>query len=351
VVAGSQAGEQRGSRSAEEQLARGEVARLTLRQQVGQLLVSSFDGTRVPAYLRRRLRAGQTAGVILFRQNVASPTQLRALTRSLQRSAHRGALVSTDQEGGLIRGVAFAGPSTAQPGQGSPRRTGALAHAAARRLRAAGISVTLAPVADVAAGPDSVMRARGFRGSAAAVAARVRAAVRGWRRGGIAATAKHFPGLGAAARNTDDSPVTITRSRRRLGASDLRPFRAAITASVPLVMASHARYTAYDRRRIASQSESVLRRLLRDRLHFAGVVVTDSIEAEAVLRRSSVAIAAERSVRAGADLVLMTGSASWKLVFPRLLARARSQPGFRARVRESAARVLALKRRLGLRNP
>ena len=81
------------------------------------------------------------------------------------------------------------------------------------------------------------------------------------------------------------------------------------------------------------------------------MVVTDSLEAAAVLARSGVAAAAERSVRAGADLILMTGSASWNEVFPRLLARARRSPGFRRRVRDSAARVLALKRRLGLRAP
>jgi beta-N-acetylhexosaminidase len=85
---------------------------------------------------------------------------------------------------------------------------------------------------------------------------------------------------------------------------------------------------------------------LRERLGFDGVAVTDSLEAEAVLARSGVADAAERSVRAGADLVLMTGSASWNEVFPRLLSEARRDPRFRQRIRESAARVLALKRQL-----
>jgi beta-N-acetylhexosaminidase len=94
-----------------------------------------------------------------------------------------------------------------------------------------------------------------------------------------------------------------------------------------------------------------VRGLLRRRLGFEGVIVTDSMEAAAVLARSGVADAAERSVRAGADLILMTGSASWNEVFPRLLARARSSPGFRGQVRGAAARVLALKRSLGLRPP
>jgi beta-N-acetylhexosaminidase len=117
------------------------------------------------------------------------------------------------------------------------------------------------------------------------------------------------------------------------------------------VMLSHALYPALDADRIASQSSRVVTDLLREQLGFKGVVVTDSLEAQAVLDRSGVAVAAERSIRAGADLILMTGSASWNDVFPRLLGRARSDRSFRQRVRESAARVLALKRRLGLSLP
>jgi beta-N-acetylhexosaminidase len=194
------------------------------------------------------------------------------------------------------------------------------------------------------------MRPRTFPGSSGAVAARVRSSVEGWRGGGVAATAKHFPGLGATAVNTDRHPSTIGLSRRRMD-RHLRPFRSAIAVGVPLVMAGHARYPAYDRRNIASQSRAILTRLLRDRLGYKGVLITDSIEAQAVVRRSSVAVAAERSIAAGADLVLATGSATWKLVFPRLLRRARRSPAFRRRVEESVARVLRLKRRLSLSVP
>ena len=94
------------------------------------------------------------------------------------------------------------------------------------------------------------------------------------------------------------------------------PFRAAVNAGVPLVMLSHALYPALDRRRIASQSRPVVTGLLRGRLGYDGVVITDSLEAAAVLARSGVGAAAERSVRAGADLILMTGSASWNAGVP-----------------------------------
>src|SRR6185436_20413272 len=111
-------------------------------------------------------------------------------------------------------------------------------------------------------------------------------------------------------------------------------FRAGVDAGAPLVMASHALYPALDRDHIASQSPKILGPLLRDELGFDGVVITDSMEADAVTSRSSVEVAAERSLMAGADLILMTGQGSWIRVFPRLLERARRSPALRARIAE-----------------
>lgn len=310
----------------------GPVDRLSLRQQVGQLLVTSFPGATAPDYVHRRLRDAEGAGVILFGENTATRDGLARLTRSLQRSARGSALVAVDQEGGSVRNVPFVGPEQGQASQSDPR---AAARDAGRGLRALGINVTLTPVADADFAGRSFREP--VRGTAEAVA--------GYRGSGAAATAKHFPGLGGAGQNTDDAAVTIE------GQPDLAPFRAAIEGGVPLVMASHADYPRLDGRNIASQSPAILQRLARDRLGFDGVLITDSIEAEAVIGRQPVERAAERSVAAGCDLILMTGSGSPKLVYPRLLRAARRSPGFRRRVRESAARVIALKRRLGLRAP
>ena len=255
-----------------------------------------------------------------------------------------------DQEGGDIRTVEHVGPEAGQPFQGAPADVRRTARSTGRGLANAGVNVNLAPVADVARA-GSVMATRSFAGDERGVAARTRAAIRGMRegsgataggRGGVAATAKHFPGLGAATVNTDDGPATVRGPVSR----DLVPFRAAIAEGVPLVMLSHAAYPALDANRIASQSRPIVTGLLRRKLGFDGVIVTDSLEAAAVLARSGVATAAERSIRAGADLILMTGSGSWNVVYPRLLKEARSDPVFRARVRDAAARVLALKGQL-----
>jgi beta-N-acetylhexosaminidase len=318
------------------------VDRLSLRQQVGQLTISTFPDRAPPAYIRRRLGAGETAGVILFASNATGPAEWRRLTRELQGEAHGAALVMVDQEGGDVRTLGWAGPTAAQALQGDPASVRREATAYGRQLRAAGINVDLAPVADLPGGP--AIGPRAFTGDAEQVAARVRASVAGLDSARVAATAKHFPGFGRAALNTDDGSVTIAGGVD----ADLVPFRAAIDADVPLVMLSHALYTTLDPNRIASQSPRVATGLLRRRLGYDGVVVTDSIEAQAVLDRSGVATAAERSIAAGADLILTTGSASWNAIEPRLLGRARRSPAFRERVRRSAARVLALKRRLGL---
>ncbi len=329
----------------------GEAEKLSLRRQAGQLVVMRFNGPGPPAYVPRALRAGRAAGVILFKDNIASRADLKRLVRGLQSAAGGSALVSTDQEGGEIRNLTWARPIDGQSAAATPERAGADARAAARDLRAAGVNVNLAPVGDVAASPGSVMRGRAFPGGAEQVAALTAAAVRGYQGTRVAPTVKHFPGLGAATANTDDEPVSLTRTPAQLLGEDLPPFRAAIEARVPLVMASHALYPSLDAGAIASQSRYVLHRLLRERLGFAGVVVTDSLEAKAVTEQAGPAVAGVRSVRAGADLILTTGAGSHLQVLRAIIAEARRSPAFRRRVEESAARVLALKRDLGLRAP
>jgi beta-N-acetylhexosaminidase len=322
---------------------RGDAATVPLRQQVGQLIVAGFPGTSAPSWLRGRLARRELGGVVLFGHNVVSPSQVRALDRQIQSAARGRALIALDQEGGQVRRFGWASPLR----DGSRQSTASIAYrsarSAARDLRAAGANVNLAPVADVALSASSEMRRRAFPGGAAQVSRLVRAALRGYRGSGIAATVKHFPGFGAARANTDDVVVRLDRTRAQIERTELVPFRAAIAARTPLIMVAHALYPAYDRRNIASQSRAIIETLLREELGFDGVVATDSMEAQAVLARSSVQEAAERSIRAGADLLLLSGSGSYPAVFNRLLARARSDARFRARVAEAYQRVATLK--------
>ncbi|HWK25448.1 MAG TPA: glycoside hydrolase family 3 N-terminal domain-containing protein [Solirubrobacter sp.] len=312
------------------------VEALSLEQQVGKLVVLRFEGTSAPSYVRRVLHNGQAAGAILFRDNIASPTQLKALTKQLHRSGEAAGatpIVCTDQEGGAIRNVSWAPPAQPQ----SRQVPGRDARAAAKALRQAGINVSLAPVADVPSTPGSVMRSRAFSGD---VARATRAATQGWLAGGVKPTAKHFPGLGGATVNTDFGSATVGDGAPTT--ADLAPFKAAIAAGTPLIMSSHARYPRLDAAHIASQSPRILKTLLRGQLHFTGVVMTDSIEAAAARATGSTEQIAIRSINAGNDIVLTTGQGSWIRVYRALLAKAKTDRAFRTRVKASAARVLAL---------
>ena len=321
------------------------VDRLSLSEQVGQTIVFSYEGAEVPGYVVNILREGRGSGVILFGDNVAGGAdQLKRATRRLQRGARGSALIATDQEGGDVRIIPFAGPQAGQPALATPGAAAAAATEGARDLRRLGVNVDLAPVMDVSE-PGGGFGGRTYPGGPREVGRIGAAAIRAFDRLDVGATAKHFPGLGAAASNTDQGPVTVD------GTPPLASFRAAIRAKVPLVMASHALYPALDPERIASQSPAVLQGLLRERLGFRGAIITDSLEARAVIDRSDVGTAAVRSLLAGADIVLSTGSGSYRDVYDALLARAKRSRTMRTRVRVAAARVLELKKRLGLRTP
>jgi beta-N-acetylhexosaminidase len=346
VLALAGSGTARGGPTAGEQTP---VDALSLEQQVGQLVVLSFAGRSAPDYVLEALRERKAAGVILFGGNIESASQLLSLTDALRDAGGRP-IVAVDQEGGSVRRIPWAPPVAPEPQQVAAGTAGLAARKAAASLRTLGITVALAPVADVPSVPSAAIAGRAFSSDPAVASRAVASAVAGWRRGGIASTAKHFPGLGGARRNTDAALVTIRRSRAQLEATDLPPFEAAVEAGVPLVMVGHARYPALDRANIASQSRRILGGLLRGQLGFRGVVITDSMEAQASLATGSVTVASERAVRAGADIVLLTGRGSYAPVYRHLLEVARASPSFRARVRESAARVLALVQR-GARPP
>jgi beta-N-acetylhexosaminidase len=321
--------------------ARGAAMELPLDQQVGQLVVLSFHGTAAPEYVREALRERHAAGVILFGGNITSSEQLRALTKTLREGGGRP-LVAVDQEGGRVRRVPWVGPTRSEPEQVAAGTVQSDAFAAARALRALGITVTLAPVADVPSVRNAAIASRAFSSDPRTASAAVEDAVHGWRAGGLASAVKHFPGFGGASRNTDRAVVTRRRSRAALERVDLGPFRAAIRAGVPLVMVGHARYPALDSLHVASQSRAIVQGILRGQLGFRGAVITDSLEARASLSTGPITAVAEQAIRAGADMVLLTGRGSYQPVYDHLLARAREDPAFRARVHEAAARVRRL---------
>jgi beta-N-acetylhexosaminidase len=234
----------------------------------------------------------------------------------LQRAAlssplHTRLLILTDQEGGEVRRLPGA-PAMSEKQVGQSRHATALARsggtAAGRDLAAAGITVNLAPVLDVyrQAGNFIDEFQRSYSSDPREVASLGPAFIAAQQATGVAATAKHFPGLGAAAQsqNTDLRPVILNPSLSVLRSVDELPYQAAIASGVKLVMTSWAIYPALDPRRPAGLSPLVLQGELRKRLGFRGVTITDGIDAGAVIPYGSLARRSVLAAAAGADLIL-----------------------------------------------
>lgn len=292
------------------------ATRQSTAQLAGQRIVYAYAGLRPPAALLTAIRHGEAGGVIFFANNVTGTRQLRGVATELQRAAraapgHRPLLLLTDQEGGEVRRLPGA-PAASEKQIGSSPDGGRLARAAGAgagaTLRAAGLNVNLAPVLDLYRQPGNFIDryARSYSAHPVTVAGLGAAFIGAQQRTGVAATAKHFPGLGAAAtaQNTDLRPVTLATAAATLRAVDEAPYRAGITAGVKLVMVSWARYPALDARRPAGLSPLVIGGELRRRLGFRGVTITDGIEAGALAPFGPTATRAVLAAGAGADLIL-----------------------------------------------
>jgi beta-N-acetylhexosaminidase len=331
--------------------AQGTKAALTPAQLAGQHVVFPFAGRTPPRALLARIRRGEAAGVIFLGANLGTPAQVRALTRRLRDvprppGLRAPLLLMVDQEGGSVKRLPGAPwrSAPAMAATGDPAVARAEGRATAATLRAAGMNVDLAPVVDVVR-PESALHAegRGFGFDAASVSRFGAAFVRGLRAGGVAPTAKHFPGFGAAVENTDTSAVRIPVPLRELRAVDRRPFRAAIGAGARLVMLSSAVYPALSAQP-AVFSPRVVQAELRDGLGFEGATISDDLEAPTFAVHGGASGAALRATAAGIDLLLFARSYEGAARATAALARAiRVGQIDRAALDASLQRVLALR--------
>jgi beta-N-acetylhexosaminidase len=324
----------------------------TLRQLIGQKLVVSMQGTTPSASLISRAYHGTIGGVLIHTTNFSSAAQLRAIASRLQKAAAAGGqprlLIAVDQEGGPVKTISWIPPTI------SPRRMGELdsrrvAHRQGRRTGAAlidlGVNLDLAPVADVPVSRASFMYLQGrtWSFSAARTSRLSNAFANGLSNGGALAAMKHFPGLGFATLNTDTHIVRIAATATQL-APGLKPYRAAVTNQVPVVMLSNAVYEAYDGGNAAGWSRAIGRRLLRRELGFKGVTITDSLDGAAHARGIPTNPLAIRAAKAGTDLLLLTGSeAASRSVYRSLLDAASDGTIREARLLASYERIEALK--------
>ncbi|MQA76061.1 MAG: beta-N-acetylhexosaminidase [Solirubrobacterales bacterium] len=342
------------------------VERLPARKLAGQRVIYSYRGLKPPGRLLRKIRRGEAAGVIFFGANIRSKAQIHRVTRHLQR-ARRDArpralrrlplLLMTDQEGGVVRRLHGA-PRRSQLEIARADRSGRLAkragRGAGRNLAGVGMNVNLAPVLGVLRPPADGSFLGQFGRTYGPNPRKVRRLaakfIEAQQGQGVAATSKHFPGLGAADKeqNTDEVPVTLDLSRRTLRTVDELPYPRAIAAGTRLVMISNARYPALDRDRPATLSRPIIEGELRGRLGFRGVTITDALGAGALRDFGGTASRSRLSAAAGADLLLYAAQdVSEGIAGHHALTQAlRKNRLDRSRFERSAARVLKLRREL-----
>jgi beta-N-acetylhexosaminidase len=305
---------------------------IPLERLVGQRVIGSFVGTTAPASVLRRIERGELGGIILFGQNIASDAQVATL------------LISTDQEGGIVKRLPSAPPAKSAAEMGSAysttqvRRAGTATGVALRRL---GINVDLAPVLDVPSFSASFLGSRAFSQDPRVVTAVGPAFASGLQAARVAATAKHFPGLGTATGNTDLSTIVITSPRAEL-TRRLAPFHAAVRSGIKIVMVSNATYRALDPKGLpAALSPRIVTGLLRKQLGFRGIVITDTMSAPGIVRfRHSPLLA----LRAGVDLLLYSSNEQVGAdAYRELIAAARAGRLKRADLETTYARIIALK--------
>jgi beta-N-acetylhexosaminidase len=304
------------------------VAGLTARQLAGQRVIFSYSGLTPPASLLTLIRNGEAGGVLFFAPNYASKSQFASAVAKLNAAnaastnPARGypLLLMTDQEGGYVKRLPGA-PHQSEKQIGAIKPLSAAETAArtagrgaASTLRGFGLNVNLAPVLDIYRTPGDFddQFQRSYSQSKTVVSDLGAVFITAQQFHGVAATAKHFPGLGPASakQNTDERPVTITTSAATLWTKDEYPYRAAIAAGVKLVMVSWAAYPSLGSTRPAGLSSAIVQGQLRTRLGFTGVTITDSIGAGALSHYGSVRNRALLAAKAGMQLILSTGSPS-----------------------------------------
>lgn len=272
----------------------------------------SFRGHAAPRWVLEAIADGRVPGVCLFAFNFRDLEQFRELTRSLHDAASAGGqpppLVGIDQEGGQL--MAITGGATELPGNMAlgATRSPVLARAAGRilgsELAALGVNLNFAPVLDIATQPaNPVVGLRAFGDDPELVGELGAALVEGMQAEGVLACAKHFPGHGSTVTDSHHAGASVDRSLEELAALELRPFEAAFAVGLAAVMTAHVRYPQLADVP-ATFSAAVLRDLLRERLGFAGLVVTDALDMHA-LAEVPEELRARRAIEAGADLAVL----------------------------------------------
>jgi beta-N-acetylhexosaminidase len=318
--------------------------------QIGQLLIVGFDGTEMSPPVRSLLTRLQPAGVILFARNITSGEQTHRLLKQCQACVSTPLFTCVDMEGGRVdrfRNVTGPAPSAADvfaTGDGKAfRKHGSIIGESCRAL---GFNTDFAPVVDLAfEASRKVMSSRAVSADPQEATVYAREFLSGIRSAGVLGALKHFPGLGEANLDTHHELPNVDKSWKHLWEADIAPYRALCRES-PMVLVSHAAYPAVTHDRTpASLSKKWIADILRKKIGYRGLVVSDDLEMGGVLEAGPIEQAAVQHIRAGGDLCLICHIEEHiTRSYEAIVQEAERDPKFLRRARESVARVLAFKK-------
>ena len=319
--------------------------------QIGQLLIVGFDGTEITPRFSSLLKRMQPAGVILFARNIKTAEQTWQLLRECQNCVSVPLFPCVDLEGGSVdrfREVLGPAPSAAEVfATGDRKLFRKHGQVIGENCRALGFRLDFAPVLDLAfEASRSVMSSRVVSPDPRETAAYAREFLAGLRLAGVLGCGKHFPGLGEGRLDSHHALPVINKPIKRLWAEDLLPYRM-LRAQMPLVMISHAAYPLVTHDQTpASLSKIWITNILRKRVGYRHLIVSDDLEMGGVLSAASVKQAAVEHIRAGGDLCLICHREDYVAqAYEELVNTIERDPKFAKRVRESVQRVLAFKKR------
>lgn len=338
------------------------LASMSLEQKVSQMFVVSFFGSVMTEPAEELLSTWQPGGVVFLPSNVENPAQITRLTNEIQQilvdSGGFPAFITLDQEGGLISRLGDGFTRWPAPALLTATQNPELAYqfgkALAEEMQAVGLNMNLAPVADLQTNSDNpIIGRRSFGSDPEMVSPILKAVIQGMQENGILATVKHFPGHGDTNADSHIELPVLSYSEYELLNRELIPFNAAISVGVESVMVAHISFPKIEgnTETPASLSYTIITKLLRERLGFQGLVITDALDMDAIDTVYSPGEAAIRAIQAGNDLVLIgahVGAKTQGQAMQKVVDAVRNGEISESRINESVRRILSTKDRYGI---
>lgn len=324
---------------------------LDLRRQAGQLLIMGFDGHVADGKLRTTISSLQPGGVILFARNVEAPRQTWQLLRDCQAPALLPMFLCVDLEGGTVdrlKNMIAPVPSAQSVfASGNPRLYRMHGHVIGLEVRALGFNTDFAPVVDLGfEASRSVLTSRTVSHNPADTIDYAREFLKGLRATQVLGAGKHFPGLGEGNLDSHHDMPVIKKSWKKLWAEDLAPYRE-LHRQFPFVMVAHVCYPEVTKDKLpASLSEKWLKEILRDKIGYRGLIISDDLEMGGALSAGSIEEVSVETLRAGADMFLICHNQElvWRS-YEAVVREAEKDRRFAAHIAHAAARVQRFKQR------